>query len=352
MNGTVYVLGAGASYEAKLPLGAGLTSLISKDLDLRYERGGGLIKGSATIDNTLRYFRDRNPDHFDLDELIHAAQHISEAMPLSASIDNFIDSHRNNRAITLCGKLAIATSILAAERTSLLYLDPSNFKNTIDFGRTSNTWYRPFFHSIQENCTLDELPRRLETISLIVFNYDRCIEHFLYHAFQTAYRVSSTDAAELVGAINILHPYGTVAPLPWQQESGTSYGGSATGNNLLKLIEGIRTFSEGVQGSASKVRDECQNCIAMAHRLVFLGFAFHPINMRFLFDGMPNGIGPRNNHKCYATFFERSKSDAAIVATQLDAALRGENNRIEVREDLTCAKLFDEYSLSLSLARR
>lgn len=350
---TVYILGAGASYEVDLPLGAELTTRIASDLNLTYERGGRLLKGSSIIDNALRRLALKQTPGLTLDTLVDAARHISGAMPLSASIDNFIDSHRNNDAIAICGKLAIVTSILAAERRSRLIVDESNLHNTIAFERLADTWLRRFFQSIQENCTREELPRRLQTITLIVFNYDRCVEHFLYHAFQTTYRLNPSDAAELVQSMEILHPYGVVAPLPWQESGGTPFGGSASADHLPQLAEGIKTFTEGRSSGGTKdVRYKCQDHLAMAHRFVFLGFAFHPINMEFLFSGIPSGVGPANNHKCYATFYGRSKRDAAIVTAQLDNAMRGENNTVEVREDLTCAKLFDEYSLSLSLARR
>ena len=45
-----------------------------------------------------------------------AAIRIREAMPLAPSIDNFIDSHRDDKKIAQLGKVAIATCILRAEK--------------------------------------------------------------------------------------------------------------------------------------------------------------------------------------------------------------------------------------------
>lgn len=39
-------------------------------------------------------------------------------MPQSISIDNFIDSHKGDKEIELCGKLAIVRAVLEAEAKS------------------------------------------------------------------------------------------------------------------------------------------------------------------------------------------------------------------------------------------
>jgi hypothetical protein len=51
-------------------------------------------------------------------------------------------------------------------------------------------------------------------VSFIVFNYDRCIEHFIFHAAQSYYGVDPGRAAQFVAAISFYHPYGSIAPLP------------------------------------------------------------------------------------------------------------------------------------------
>ena len=114
---TVFVIGAGASKEANLPTGNELKSKIATLL-------GMVQKGGEDIVEALR-ISTLNDGSADIKPYLEAARHIKDALPLAISIDNFIDAHRNNNKIALCGKLAITLSILDAERRSLL-----NFKKT------------------------------------------------------------------------------------------------------------------------------------------------------------------------------------------------------------------------------
>ena len=102
---TVIVVGAGASHEAGLPTSATLKSSIARYLDIRYDLIQQ-ISGDRTIAESLSFrFGDINPH-------LHACWKIRDALPQAMSIDNFIDSHRGNEKIELCGKLAIVRSIL------------------------------------------------------------------------------------------------------------------------------------------------------------------------------------------------------------------------------------------------
>ena len=129
------------------------------------------------------------------------------------SIDSFIDAHRGNKEIELSGKLAIVRSILQAEKSSKLSLNlPNTYKdNSLYFVPLEDTWFNVFWQRISENCQAEGLGERLSSIVLIVFNYDRCIEHFLYHSIQNYYGLSADDAASLVNAMEIFHPYEPLA---------------------------------------------------------------------------------------------------------------------------------------------
>ncbi len=105
---TVFVVGAGASQEADLPTGDGLKSGISELLDIRFSESNRLENGDDTIADALkRHVLQPDGSWGDINPYLHEARHISGALPLAISIDNFIDQHRNNEKIALCGKLAI-----------------------------------------------------------------------------------------------------------------------------------------------------------------------------------------------------------------------------------------------------
>ena len=131
-----------------------------------------------------------------------AASMIRQGMVDATSIDTFIHAHKGNEGIEVCGKLAIVQSILEAERKSAMKITslPGMPLETIDQASLANTWYGKFFRLLHEDVSLGELDKLFNNISIISFNYDRCIEHFLYHKIQNYYAVDPGTAAKLVPA--------------------------------------------------------------------------------------------------------------------------------------------------------
>jgi hypothetical protein len=140
---TVFVIGAGASKEACLPVGAELRESITVALDLRVERFIR-VSGDDTIVEALRLAAAaEDPPLGDINPYLHAARQICKAMPLDISIDNFINTHQGDAKIERCGKLAIVRTILTAEKDSL-YVDRTG-PGTIDYRRLDGTWFNTLF---------------------------------------------------------------------------------------------------------------------------------------------------------------------------------------------------------------
>lgn len=346
IKNTVFVIGAGASKEANLPTGYELKSKISKLLDIRFSGGYQQISGDYVITDALRRLvLNSDGRSGDINPYLHEAWHIRDALPQAISIDNFIDAHRDNDKIALCGKLAIVRSILDAEKNSLLYFERSRVDSNINFSRLEKTWYIPFLQLLTENCHKTELTERFKSITLIVFNYDRCIEHFIYYALQNYYRLSGAEAAELVKNINIYHPYGDVGTLPWVDQNGAmEFGIEPNANQLLELSQKIKTFTEGTDPEASKIL-EIRKHMGIADRVVFLGFAFHKLNMQLI---TPALLDDTNNSeiKCFATTSGISHSDQEVIDEQINELYR---SRIKVNmANMYCGDFFAEYRRSLS----
>ena len=71
-----------------------------------------------------------------------------------------------------------------------------------------------------------------DNVSFIVFNYDRCIEHFLLFVLQNAYGISDREAGKiLVEKLRIIHPYGVVGDICQEARSSadTANGCAALG---------------------------------------------------------------------------------------------------------------------------
>ncbi len=343
---TVFVIGAGASKEANLPTGLELKNIIAQLLDIRFE-SFQQESGDRTITEALRLFvKEENGQNGDINTYRHEACHIRDAMPQAISIDNFIDTHRDNAKIALCGKLAIVKSILDAEGHSRLHFENKRIDSTINFKALEKTWYGSFFQLLTENCAKSDLKERFQYVTLIVFNYDRCIEHFLLHALQNYYRINEAEAAEIVKHINIYHPYGQVGYLPWQQsQSSVGFGETPNAHKLLTLTNQIKTFAEGTDPNSSDIK-EIKEHTAKASHLIFLGFAFHKLNMQLI---APSKAEVEFNVvRCYATAFEVSESNKEQIAGQINA-LYGSRADVGVKmSNKTCDGFFDDFWRSLA----
>lgn len=339
---TVYIIGAGASFEVGLPVGNSLKDEIAKMLKMEFEHGSWK-GGNYDLYQAIRSYTNNN--NKELNEYIQACRHIRNNMPLAISIDNFIDSERENGKLSLCGKIGIVDSILKAERRSKLYFDRYKSSPNFNFSVLENTWYLPFFRTLSENCRAEDLAERFSSITLVIFNYDRCIEHFLHNALMTYYRLSELTAAEVMSSLTFIHPYGTVGSLQWQDRASSTvmeYGGEIKTHQLIEYAQRIRTFTEGAHSESMGI---LKTNMKYAERIVFLGFAFHRLNMELLsLTDVDRYENPAEIH-CYATAFETSKSDQESISSSVSHLYKGDL-KINI-ENMTCSKLFSDYSRSL-----
>jgi len=350
---TLVIVGAGASKEANLPTGDDLKLKIASLLDIQLVADPDMPDLSRQVhgDNViLQALKLRVQQPSDLDSYLHSAWHIRDAMPQAISIDNFIDTHSGNAKIELCGKLAIVRSILDAEKHSKLYFDKSEPNARPNFEQLAGTWYYRFMQLLTENCKLDDLSDRLSSVALIVFNYDRCIEHFLYHSLQNYYGIDPTAAANLTQKLRIYHPYGTVGHLPWQQsDRSVDFGEQPEAANLLALASQIRTFAEGTDPQASDIV-AIRERLSESEIIVFLGFAFHRLNLQLL---RPPPDPSRNPppHQYFGTAIGISNNDCKLIRSDLQNLVPAAVGlQLEVRNYLTCSQLFHEYWRSLCLS--
>jgi hypothetical protein len=156
-------------------------------------------------------------------------------------------------------------------------------------------------------------------------------------------------AERVVRSIEIYHPYGTVGYLPWQQANGAAdFGADPHANQLLDLASQIKTFAEGTDPNASQVVAIRQKLIE-ANIIIFLGFAFHRMNLELLrpTDSPAAELQPA---EYFATAHGISSNDCEIIKSDL-ANLRGiEPKSMNLRNDLACNQLLQEYWRSLSLS--
>ena len=332
---TLFIVGAGASAEVDFPTGPQLARNIGDRLDF--------TEGTKTGDRELLA---KLREHYQPQTVIPAALRIRDGIVLSPSIDEFLDIHKDDPDVQKVGKPAIARAILNAERESKLFIDSKNGQVALDTRAVVDTWYVRLMHMLSVGIAKKDVHTITNSVSFVVFNYDRCLEHFLFHALQQQYAVSPDEAHDILQSTTIIHPYGTVGELDTDVDrSGVPFGGLLLQNDdYVRRGKTIKTFAEAASDEISlSVRDE----VSKASCIVFLGFGFHKANMSLLTPGKLLDQIP-----IFATAYKTSDSNVESVKNDLGAMckkvprINGSdiNPFIYVDANLKCAQLLDAYS--------
>jgi hypothetical protein len=315
---TVFVIGAGASAEVSLPLGRDLASTIGKKMDI-----DGL--GDKELLNELRPLAESGDDHAE------AAARIRDGVILANSIDDFLDQNRDDTLIKTYGKAAIAKSIVEAERkSSMFYADGQH----IDFTKIANTWYVGFFRGLQKGIARTKLDKIFDRSTFISFNYDRCLEFFLFHALQQSNGIIENNAAEICNAAKIFHAYGCIGGLPYQNNGTTvPFSTDQIKNKCVGLASQIRTYTEEVEQDVQF--NAIRTAVFKAERVVFLGFGFHQQNLAVL-----GGSNTSLRRNIIATAHGLSSDNLNVYR---EAVVQQFKCDPVIFSGCTCRALFDSY---------
>jgi hypothetical protein len=331
---TLFVCGAGTSFEVGLPLGVGLAKAIATKMDVRYDHGGYQQAGSGDFD-LYDDIKQALPNQ--QNEYQRAAWLIRDGLGFAQSIDDFLDQHRSNAHVNTYGKAAVVKTVLEAERASDLYFNPfegGRFKGE----ELANTWFVKFMYMLGRGIPKEDVGQIFDNVSFIVFNYDRCIEYFLFHALQRLYSIGENEAAAIMDDLSIIHPYGSIGSLR-EVPFGT------TRADYVSLAKGIRTYTEQVGETAGEIAVE----VARAKCIVFLGFAYHSQNLKII---RPEPLIP--TIPMYGTAYKMSESDVHVVSRRLvdfflpNVSVQNRRSQISLENKLTCSELFDNYARSLT----
>jgi hypothetical protein len=353
---TVFVIGAGANTEIGMPSGNDLKINIASLLNLTTDGSGSPLGDDIIRDAIYINYRDSfgyiNSDM--VDKLMGTAVNISKAMPLSISIDNYIEAHKPDQQIAFCGKLAIVRAILEAEHNCVLFDAYNRPPHTViaheKNKQMNNSWYPLFFQKITEGCHVDELAKRLDDISFIIFNYDRCFEYFIYYALMVYYNIDQNKARGLVQSLHINHPYGTVGDL-WDNKGKCTFGVSPDSTQLIRLAQRIKTFTESIDDEENS-NNRIQYLIERMDRIIFLGFAYHDQNLNLLFNYhgdlcVTDGVPLSNNANCYGTGHGMSDKDLEYLCKVVLQEKYGKPIYCDIPK-VTCSTFFCDFWYRLS----
>lgn len=335
---TTFIVGAGASCELQMPSGPELVTRIAQSLD--FERYGAELQTRDSV-LLMQYLGKAASRVAGGEQAMNAAAlRLRTAAKLGGSIDSILEQHSNDQMVLTCGKLAIAHFISQAESKSTLRQTP-RVEGDLPMQGT-DTWLYQLARLVTMGVPRLQAEKCLDDLSIITFNYDRSIEHFLPHAFVMAFGMNLQEAQRLIAAkLKVLRPYGGIGRLPWQQGDGPDLEwGTENPWNIHNIAGQIFTLSER-QNNRQLIMD-LHNSVASAKRLVLLGFGFQPQNVDLLFDR-----GLSHQPEVLMTLFEMAATNRNAVIKTIKRKAGLDKDELLSVMTARCFELMRDYSMML-----
>lgn len=281
---TVFVIGAGCSAEYGLPVGNGLRDhIIARLSNLATAWRFDSIEPDAPILHALERLQ-----LYPMHEWMQSAEMMARGLHHASSIDRYLHLHREDERIVTLGKLMIVRCILQSEAQSTLFTTQRELRHdAINAQSKGSHWLGQLMLLLQEGV---ESPSRmadmLENVTFVCFNYDRCIEHFFFHAVRDLGGLPEGEVSSMLSKLKVYHPYGRVGALYWQapseDEHRVDFGQCDCGPDaLLRLTSGIKTFMER-QDDDDRVVGTIGEAMSIARQWAFMGFSFLEQNMELI----------------------------------------------------------------------
>lgn len=246
---TVLILGAGASVPFGYPSGAKLHDLICAEIETNQNQGP-----------FLNYMRVGGFAHSDVLMFGHALRRGGQ------SVDAFLETRTGFLDV---GKAAMTYFLAQVENEEKLFAKTG-------LGDEGN-WYWSLANAINES--FDDI--KDNKLTIVTFNYDRSLEHFLFVHLKDKFGKDDGDIATQLKGLVFIHLHGQLGTLPWQDIQGhkREYG-CKEDISVAESAKGIRIISEA-QPTGSDF-EAAWAAIGNAKRIYFLGFGYHPTNLERL----------------------------------------------------------------------
>jgi hypothetical protein len=242
---TVLILGAGASCPYGFPTAKELKRLICE-----------AFSGSETLASVLLGALHGCPPEkfFEFREAF-----LKSGVP---SVDAFL-LHRTD--FLEVGKLAIAYCLIPFENEANLYVPSA----------PAEDWYE--YLSERLNVSFENFGRN--ALSIITFNYDRSLEHYLFTSLQNLFGRSVDECIEKLAEIPLIHVYGQLGTVPYPRRGCRPY--EPLGKDVTKLRDTVLDAAHGITLLHERESDlrEAHDLLRAARTICFLGFSYHELNV-------------------------------------------------------------------------
>lgn len=346
---TVFVIGAGSSCELGLPTGDELRGAL---IEILRQNGDNYIFSNPSFNRLIQNKITSYPTNersFQFNRYAQAVAKIRSALPMAQSIDNLLHAHRADDLVVKIGKIAIALAILEKEHSSHIKfrsrqvfdgIEPADLNNT----KFVKSWYLPLMRLLVSGVSKENIDAIFENVSFIIFNYDRCLEHFLINALSSYFDLTPDHAAKIANTVEIIHPYGQVGLLPWQSRAHNlpvcQFG--QCDSDIERISESIYTFTES---SEAGIKDSCKNMIRNAETLVIMGYGFLPTNTELLSCATQSNV-----KRAFSTAFGIGENDVNILKSEIRRIICGLPGNFDTFvQQGGCRELMDKNWMRLTI---
>lgn len=281
---TVLVLGAGASAPFGYPCGSHLHELVC-----------GAIEARNVPGPFFDYMAQAAFAHEQVDAFGYALRYSG-----TTSVDAFLETRTEFLEV---GKAAMAFFLAGRESQKALF-EKSN-------GDVDGNWYLYLCAALDTKFA----DFRHNALTVVTFNYDRSLEHFLCCALKHRFNKPEDACAEQLKGVPIYHLHGRLGLLPWEEgdQPKRSYG-ITDHSQVFESSKAIHIISE--QTPSGLEFDGAWAALARAKRIYLLGFGYHQDNIARLHLDRA-----RNEAHIAGTTVGCSQSEAKINRQEIKAAL-------------------------------
>lgn len=310
---TVFILGAGASKPYGFPTALELRKEIIYTFPTQYVSEDAKLKGISH-------------DQVNVDPLIIELVNTFK-LSSTKSIDLFLS--RNKRYLEV-GKLLLTFLIGDYEAKSKFREDISN---------PSQDWYFEIFDVLTREISDPEKLTQVfvnNKITFITFNYDRSLEHFLYESFFNSFASKRNEIMQLMSSLKIIHVYGKLAPLPWEDPNyNFKYGKDDIYPVISDYLKNINIiYEERNEGS-----EDIKNEILAAKNIFILGFGYADENLKAL--DFSNLL--KREHRIYGTGLGLTEKEMLRIAYRLKGANQNINIESIIIDNCDSVMLLRQY---------
>jgi hypothetical protein len=184
------------------------------------------------------------------------------------------------KSIEEIGKIGISLALRKGKTLDSLFHNPfASIEASLE--RTDH-WYEYLWNRLIQGVTATNIDRfAWNRLTIVTFNYDLSLEHYLFQAMRNAYGIPEDRVTELLKCIKFIHVYGKLSGEPYSDNFDYNFDIARDSRLLqddLKLIDVIdERRTDKSQGFIDAIK-----ALETAEKICFLGFGFDPTNVERL----------------------------------------------------------------------